>query len=306
MYIDDYAFYCNQVLTEINLPRNIRVIGIVAFAMMENLTTVHLSEELIKIESGAFYECYNIKELTFGSKIKSIGESAFTLDINKCKSITCFAEQVPTLEKNAIRVGKITGTIGDRKWENMPSSALTVYVPQASIGDYVVDENWSQFTILPISAEPVSVDEIIVTPSETTAEVVWPVVSGAATYELVIKDKAGNVICTLVFNAQGQLTQIAFNAPARNNAPQQTQSAGFSFTVTGLESGTSYDLTMTAKDGSGTTLQENTMSFKTTGEQAIDEMSTVNSQLSTKIVRDGQLFILRDGELYNAQGARVE
>ena len=38
----------------------------------------------------------------------------------------------------------------------------------------------------------------------------------------------------------------------------------------------------------------------------IDQMSTVNSQLSTKILRNGQLYILRDGILYNAQGARVE
>ena len=39
---------------------------------------------------------------------------------------------------------------------------------------------------------------------------------------------------------------------------------------------------------------------------AIDEMSTVNSQLSTKVLRDGQLFILRNGVMYNVLGARVK
>ncbi len=30
----------------------------------------------------------------------------------------------------------------------------------------------------------------------------------AATYELVVKDRSGNIVCTLIFNAQGQLSQI--------------------------------------------------------------------------------------------------
>ena len=39
---------------------------------------------------------------------------------------------------------------------------------------------------------------------------------------------------------------------------------------------------------------------------AIDEMSTVNSQLSTKIVRDGQLYIMYDGRMYDVHGAEVK
>ena len=39
----------------------------------------------------------------------------------------------------------------------------------------------------------------------------------------------------------------------------------------------------------------------------IEEMSTVNCQLSTKkFFRNGQLYIERDGKLYNAAGAEVE
>ena len=37
----------------------------------------------------------------------------------------------------------------------------------------------------------------------------------------------------------------------------------------------------------------------------IDQMSTVNSQLSTKILRNGQLYILRDGKTYTITGQEI-
>ena len=102
------------------------------------------------------------------------------------------------------------------------------------------------------------------------------------------------------------MTQIAFNAPARNNAPQQTQAAGFSFTVTGLENGTSYDLTITSKDNNGGTLDTKTVSFTTTGdEQGIEDVLSDQVQ-NTKILRNGQIFILRGDKTYTLQGQEVK
>ena len=114
------------------------------------------------------------------------------------------------------------------------------------------------------------------------------------------------MICTLIFNANGQLTSIAFNAPARNNAPQQTQTAGFAFTVTGLNSGTNYDLVMTSKNSNGETIQTKTVSFTTTGNaQSVENILGGNAQ-STKILRNGQLYILRGEKTYTLQGQEVK
>ena len=306
IYIEDYAFYGNMVLTELNLPRNVRVIETGAFAYMVNLKTLHLPEELVKIGEAGFIGCCNIEELTFGTKLKSIGDQAFTLNLNKCKSITCFAQQVPTLETGyvgAITVGKSTGYIWDN-WKDVSPSALTVYVPQESIGDYIMDENWGQFTILPITAQQTNVEDLIVVPSTNTVDCSWPAVSGAVTYELVIKDKSGNLICTLIFNAQGQLTQIAFSAPARDNAPEQTQSAGFHFTVTGLNSGTGYDLSLTAKNESGQEIDKKNVSFHTDAPQAIENLH-ITSDKSVKILHNGQIYILRREKVYTVQGQEV-
>ena len=257
---------------------------------MSELTEIIIPNDVEKIGRSAFENCSGVEELTLGNSVSFIDENSFKNCIH-IADINSYAASRPEIQSNT--------------FENVSRKAY-VWVPADQIRKYETDAYWGEFFIKTKEADATATTELQVNPSNNTVEVIWPAVENAATYELVIKDKEGNLICTLVFNAQGQLTTIAFNAPARNNASQQTQSTGFSFTVTGLESGTRYDLTMTAKDGNGSTLQENTMSFRTTGDQAIDEISTANSQLSTKIVRNGQFFILRDGELYNAQGARVE
>ena len=197
-------------------------------------------------------------------------------------------------------------TVNNGTFENLDYSTI-VYVPADYLNTYKMHDFWGMYDVRPIGASKTETAEVKVEPTATTADVVWPAVENTATYELVIKDKPGNVICTLIFNAQGQLTQIAFNAPARNNAPQQTQTAGFSFTVTGLESGTSYDLTITSKDNSGTTLDTKTISFTTSGEtqQGIDQVPSDQVQ-STKVIKNGQIYILRGDKTYTLQGQEME
>lgn len=253
---------------------------------IESLT---IGNEVTTIGQSAFYGCNNLKNVILGSSVKVLEEKAFRY-CSTIESFTCYSQRPPT--------------VNDRALEGLDYSTI-VYVPADYLNTYKMHDAWGLYDVRPLGATSVETDDITVTPSETTAEVVWPAVSGAATYELVIKDKNGNVICTLIFNANGQLTSIAFNAPARNNAPKQTQSTGFSFTVTGLESGTGYDLTMTAKDTNGTTLQENTMSFNTTGgEQGVEEVRNDNSQ-NTKLIRDGQIYILRGDKIYTTDGRLV-
>jgi len=168
---------------------------------------------------------------------------------------------------------------------------------------------WGLYDVRPMGAASIETEDVQVTPTETTADVVWPSVDGAATYELVIKDKDGNVICTLVFNAKGQLTSIAFNAPDRDRSdmPEQGHSAGFSFTVTGLDAGTSYSLTMTAKDSKGDTIDEKEMSFTTKGgiPTSVDDVQPDNVQ-TTKEFRNGQILILRGDKTYTLHGQEVK
>ena len=264
-------------------------------ALSENYTygtfieSLTIGNDINTIGERAFYGCSGLKNVILGSSVKVLEQGAF-YNCSSIESITCYSQRPPTVNQDAL-YGLDYSTI--------------VYVPADYLETYKMHDTWGLYDVRPLGAKSTETTDVNVTPAENTAEVAWPAVSGAATYELVIKDKSGNVICTLVFNANGQLTQIAFNAPSRNNAPQQTQAAGFSFTVTGLQEGTSYDLTITSKDNNGGTLDTKTVSFTTTGEpQGIEDVLSDQVQC-TKVIREGQILILRGEKVYSLTGQEV-
>ena len=285
------ANLCNN-LTEISsivIPSSVRTIGDYAFANINNrkINNIVLPSKMISIGNGAFAGNTYLEQIDFGTSLESIGERTFD-GCSRVVTMTCLADMTPDVGTDAL---------------TSISSNAELYVLASALRKYQVDSNWSRFMLKEIGAEPTETTDIQVTPSDNSVEVVWPSLANASMYELVIKDKNSNVICTLIFNADGQLTQIAFNAPARNNAPQQTQSAGFSFVVTGLDSGTSYELTMISKDSNGATLQSSTISFTTTGSTSIE--NTMSQQQNAKIIQNGQILILRGDKIYTLQGQEV-
>jgi len=192
-----------------------------------------------------------------------------------------------------------------------PNFNCTLYVLAESVGMYKSQgSDWKDlcYNILPIGANTTTTDNVDVVPTDHTADIVWPTISGAASYELVIRNTNGDIICTLVFNAEGQLTSIAFNAPGRDNAPDNVQTAGFSFTVSGLDAGTTYNYTLTAKDSGGNTLDTRTGSFKTAGTAtAVEETEVIPAVQTRKVMRDGVMYILMpDGRMYDVKGAEVK
>ena len=288
--IRESAFYDCTGLTSIEIPNSVTSIGIEAFRFCTGLTSVTIPNSVTSIGEHAFAYCSGLTSVTIPNSVTSIGTGTF-YGCSGLISVTCFATTPPQLDSYVFaRVDK----------------SIPLYVPAGSISAYKSADQWKDFTnILPIGAQPADVTITIVTPSATTANITWPQVTGAATYTIEIK-KNGELICTLTFNAQGQLISIALAAPSRNNAPQQAQAAGFSFTVTSLDSGTTYSYTMTAKGNNGNVLKTESGSFTTTGDaQGVEEVLS-NQVPSTKILRNGQIFILRGDKIYNAQGALVK
>ena len=284
--IGGHAFSSCSSLTSVTIPNSVTSIGDYAFSGCYRLTFIDIPNSVTSIGRSAFQYCYGLTSVTLGTSLKVIEENAF-YDCTAIETITCYSMRPPTVNNDAF-------------WS--VDYSTIVYVPADYLNTYKMHDFWGIYDVRPIGASKTETTEVKVEPTATTADVTWPAVENAATYELVIKDKNGNVVCTLIFNANGQLTQIAFNAPARNNA---AQAAGFAFTVTGLEEGTSYDLTITAKDGNGTTLDEKTIAFTTSGETGVDALEAGELH-SSKVLRNGEVLILRDGKTYTIQGVEVK
>ena len=288
--IGNGAFRDCTGLTSIEIPNSVTSIGGYTFYGCWGLTSVTIPNSVTSIGDEAFRDCYRLTSVTIPNSVTSIGEYAFD-GCTGLTSVTCFATTPPQLDRYVFK------------------STCVLYVPAGSVSAYKSADQWKYFTnILPIGAQPADVTTTIVTPSETTADIAWPQVTGAATYTIEIK-KNGELICTLTFNAQGQLISIAFNAPSRNNAPQQAQAAGFAFTVTSLDSGTTYSYTMTAKDNNGNVLKTESGTFTTTGEsQGLDEISSSlqGGDRGRLILHNGQIFILRGEKVYSITGQEIE
>ncbi len=284
--IGEDAFMCCSGLTSLTIPNSVTSIGGRAFEGCSGLTSLTIPNSVTSIGERAFYYCSGLTSVILGTSVKVIEGRAFG-GCTAIESITCYSMRPPTVNNGA--------------FENLDYSTI-VYVPTDYLNYYKVHDSWGLYDVRPIGASKTETTEVKVEPTATTADIVWPAVENAATYELVIKDKNGNVVCTLIFNANGQLTQIAFGAPARDNT---AQAAGFAFTVTGLEEGTSYDLTITAKDGNGTTLDEKTIAFSTSGWTGVDALQAGELR-SRKVLRNGEVLILRGGKMYNLQGVEVK
>ena len=188
----------------------------------------------------------------------------------------------------------------------------TLFVPCEALPDYQAHEQWGQFTTIEcIASEEAETEEVVIESGTTTVIITWPTEEGADTYTIVIK-KDGEVVCTLTFNSEGQLISIAF-APGRDgNHPAQYAEAvangkGFRFTATGLEDGTDYTYDITVKNEANQVIKTHSGKFTTEPYSAVDNTHSSSSATNTqKLLRNGQLIILRDGVEYNAMGQEIQ
>ena len=254
-----------------------------------------IAEGVTSIGNSAFAEYSTLKHLSVAASVKTIHEQAF-YNCTGLEEIYCYRATPPTAYSNTFD--------GIEKFE------CVLHVLSASVNMYKAATGWRDFYyVQTIDAVEVTdlITDVTVVPTDNTAEVTWPAVEQAATYTIVIS-KDGVVFCTLIFNANGQLQGIAF-APSRSDhhhapAAVKTSNGGLRFTVTGLDSGTNYHLTLNTKDSDDQVIASYTSNFTTSGVARGIEDVKQNVQ-ATKILRNGQILILRGDRTYTVTGQEL-
>ena len=250
---------------------------------------VVLEQGITHIGNNAFNGFVKVGKIELPSTLTSIGANAFA-GCRKLYDIYSYAVEPPVADNTSFA-----------------NYNVYLHVPCDNLRDYQMDAVFGSFKYIQcIGAENTTTDgTVTVTPSDNEAVFVWRADESAASYNLEIR-KDNVVFCTLVFNASGQLTNIAF-APSRNGHPRHAAEQtgdGFRFTVTGLSKSTHYTFDMTVKDADNATLQTYRGEFNTTGVATSLDNATTDTG-AQKIIRDGQVLILRSDKTYTPMGVEV-
>ena len=261
------------------------------YLFQEQITEVTTSNTTTSIGASAFEGCIRLGKVSLGYGMGNIAANAFA-ECKRLYDIYVYASYPPFAEESSFA-----------------NYNVYLYVPCENQRDYILDVVWGEFKFIEcIGAESDETggDDVTVTPGSNDVTITWPTEDEAETYSIVIT-KDGEVFCTLTFNSNGQLLNIAFAPGREGNHPAQYAEAaanGYRFTVTGLDKGTKYAYNLDVKDSTDKTIKSYEGEFTTQSTTAVDEIQSTTNNVE-KIFLDGQLLIIRDGKTYNAQGAAL-
>ena len=259
----------------------------------EQIKEVTTTNTVTYIGTSAFEGCARLGKISLGTSLEKIAANAFA-GCTRLYDIYSYPIYPPFAELSSFA-----------------NYEVYLYIPCEGARDYKLDLVWKKFmTIDCIGAETgeVEADSVKVEPSTNSVTITWPTDENADTYSIEIK-RGDVVFCTLTFSKDGMLTNIAF-APSRSGSHPVTYAAstgnGLRFTVTSLDAATTYGYNVTTKDEADNTLSTYSGEF-TTKSNVTTDMDNIQSPVTTcqKLLRDGQLLILKEGKTYNAMGQEM-
>ena len=259
--------------------------------LLDSIRFIEMSEGITHIAAYAFDGCSALRELHLPASVLAIGEYAFG-NTPRLYEITCLALEPPVAD-----ISSFTNY----------DAYLHAYCDAQRY--YSIDPVWKNFhNVECIVTEDEVTGDVTIIPSDYEATVVWLSHADAAAYALVIT-KNDVTFCTLKFNKYGQLTNIAFAPSRTHHNKQQAAEAtptGYSFTITGLDENTTYGYAFSVLNEESAVIEEFVGEFTTqsNASTAVDNVDASNHS-TQKLLRNGQLLILRDGKTYTIMGQEL-
>ena len=143
--VNDYAFYGNDYIKEIELPVNLFKIGSYTFADCPMLNTVKMGVNVLEISDYAFYKS-GVQTINLSPAITKIGKGAFAFtDITKIVLPSPLDEIKEGTFYNCESLNEITlgsglSVIGDYAFSNVKTSSIKFPEKVSSVGIYAFSE----------------------------------------------------------------------------------------------------------------------------------------------------------------------
>ena len=239
--------YQNKI-TLISLPVGITHIGNYAFDGCLGLTSITIPNSVISIGNSAFFNCSGLTSVTIPNSVTSIDDNVF----EGCTGLT-----------SVINLQLTPQAINTNVFSTETYNNATLYVPAESLVLYQNTDVWKDFYI--VAFLEILEKDIIITPSDSSALIVWQSIENAEGYRLLIYADAArtDLIFTLEFNGAGQLVDIVAH---RTRSVMQTSSTNLSYEIKNLLSGTDYYYTLEVLGTNNVVLTSISNKFTTTGD----------------------------------------
>ena len=261
------AFRDCSSLTSVTIGNSVTSIGNYTFGGCSSLTSVTIPNSVKSIGKNAFYGCSSLTSITIPNSVTSIGEWAFS----DCSSLTSV-----TIPNSVTSIGKYAFFVC--------SSLASITIPNSvtSIGEWAFGY-CSSLTSVTISDSVTSIGDNAFQYCSSLASVTIPnsvtSIGGSAFYGC---DKLVDVYCyaTTPPATEGEYTFSRYDAYLY--IPCESKNAYMEDAVWG-----------------------NFKYIECISSEGIEDVQSDEVQ-STKVVKDGQVLILRNGKTYTMQGVEVK
>ena len=317
--LHDYAFQGDTNIVSVVVPTTIDTCGYNVFDGCFNIEKIQWNAIHCKRDYWAheLFAPEKVKEFTFGKDVQLI-------PYGLCEGLACLDtihlyDKVNVIQDRAFKdcyanfvICEATtppAIVFDYYYDDPFSSCNeALYVPAESVNAYKNSEGWSNFyNIYPIGLVATNVDSTIVEVYDNYVQISWQSVQNARRYEISI-NKDSIIVYQLTFDSYGHLTDYKHSIPNRNRtSATKLESHGWQYTIEDLTPNTYYTYKIEAFTYNNSIIASYEGEFTTYPDATVDINNIQEDKKnSDKLLRDGQIFILRGDKTYTLQGQGVK
>ena len=336
--IGQRAFYKCTYLTSVVMDNSVESIGDYTFFECTSLNSVILSDNIKRIESGTFSGCTSLASITIPNSVMSIGGTAFY----NCKSLTSvtIGNGVTSIGRDAFGHTGLTSIVSLAEtppvaWDDFAGvpKDIPVYIPCGTTKVYASNSyGWQYFRnfiervgyTLTLTSQDETIGYAIITKEATCSddESVFKAVANKGYRFVQWNDgntdnpRTVSVVQDTAFVAEfaEQIPQYTITATCDPQQGVVTGAGAYDYgTLATLEAiaNNGYEFTQWSngiKDNpySFTVVENVTLKALFISTTAVDEVFAEDNTAPKKIIRDGQVYILRNGKVYTIQGQELK